>query len=191
MKEADRMATRNLVPLKLIVGLDPVTGFADYPNFNLISSETRKGMDWSKFLDVHGGGMHYDKTCGHKSEDVDSPFGTQICCICVPQNFATEALNLFPDTVKELTPVEFETFYDTKAHAHEPDETIDDQALNGLNAQRTLKVAVGQDVTALDARIVKALDPLDLTEAGVKKNDKLWTAVKAKQGIEISANVKL
>lgn len=181
--------SRDLVALKLDVGLDPVTGFAAYPNFNLISSETRKGMDWSKYLDTHGGGMHYDKACGHR-ETGDSPFGHQICCMCVPQNFATEALNLFPNTVSEMTPAEFETFHDTKAHAHEPDESVDEGILNGLNAQRTLKVAVGQDVTALDAKIVKALDPND-AEAGVKRNiKKSWSDAKTLQGITLNANVK-
>ncbi len=183
--------SRDLVALKLDVGLDAVTGFADYPNFNLISSETRKGMDWSKFLDVHGGGMHYDKNCGHR-ETGDSPFGHQICCMCVPQNFATEALNLFPNTVSEMTPAEFETFHDVKAHAHEPDESVDEGILNGLNAQRTLKVAVGQDVTALDAKIVKALDPNDITEAGVKRNvKKKWADVKVLQEITLNTNVKV
>ncbi len=185
------MAERTLVPLKLDVGLDDETGFADYPNFNLISSVTRKGMDWSKYLDVHGGGMHYDKTCGHKEETAESAFGHQICCICVPQDFATEALNLFPDTVTELTPAEFETFHDVKAHAHEPDELVDANVLNGLNAQRTLKVAVGQDVVDLDAKIVKALDPNDITEAGVRKNNKKkWTDIKSLQKIILQTNVK-
>ncbi len=181
---------RDLVALKLIVGTDPVTGHAEYPNFNLVSTTIRKGMDWSKYLDVFGGGMHYDKTCGHKDESVESPYGEQVCCMCVPQDFATEALNLFPAKVSELTPVEFEVFYDEKAHAHEPDETINDNALNGLNAQRTLKVAVGEDVTALDVRIRKALDPNDITEAGVKKNvKKTWNDAKTAEGINLTPNV--
>lgn len=185
------MAARNLVPLKLDVGIDPVTGFAEYPNFNLIFSVTRKGMDWSKYLDVHGGGMHYDKTCGHKDESVDSPYGHQICCMCVPQDFATEALNLFPDKVTTLTPAEFEVFHDVKAHAHEPDEKIDSDTLNGLNSQRSLKIAVAQDTTVLDAKIIKALDPND-AEPGVTKNvRKKWSDIRSVQGITLKENVKV
>ncbi len=181
---------RDLVPLKIDVGLDPVTGYADYPNFNLISTESRKGMDWSKFLDTHGGGMHYDKTCGHKEISADSPYGHQCCCLCVPQDFATEALDLFPDKVTAMTPAEFETFHDVKAHAHEPDENIDTDALNGLNAQRVLKLAVGHDVGVLDAKIVKALDPADKTEPGVKTNkSKRWADVKLLQGVNLKTNV--
>ncbi len=184
------MIDRDLVALKLDVGTDPTTGYADYPNFNLISSQARKGMDWSKYLDAHGGGMHYDKTCGHKEIAIDSPYGHQCCCMCVPQDFATEALSLFPDKVVAITPAEFETFHDVKAHAHEPDENVDTDTLNGLSAQRSLKVAVGQDVTALDAQIVKALDPADETEPGVKVNKKKkWAFVKLTQGVNLKANV--
>ncbi len=184
------MATRNLVALKVKVGIDPITGYAQYPNFNLISSAVRKDMDWSKYLDVHGGGMHYDKTCGHKEESVESPFGEQICCMCVPEDFATAALSLFPIIVTEQSEVEFETFYNTKAHAHEPDESIDEKTLNGLSAQRALKTALAQDTTVLDAKIAKALDPDD-KEAGVKKNvKKTWTDAKTAEGISLVATAK-
>ncbi len=186
------MATRNLVPLQIEVGIEDETGHAKYPNFNLVSSVARKGMDWSKYLDAYGGGMHYDKTSGHKEESVDSPYGNQICCMCVLQDFATEALALFPDTVKAITPLEFEAFYDDKAHAHEPDENIDTEVLNGLNAQRTLKVALTQDTTALDVKIAKALDPTNKEEAGVKKNlRKKWLDVKAVSGVNLKADGQL
>ncbi len=183
------MTVRNLVALRIDVGTEPDTGHALYPNFNLISSLTRKGMDWSKYIDVHGGGMQYDKTCGHKDEG-DSPYGHQICCMCVPQDFATEALNLFSDEVTAMTPAEFEIFHDVKAHAHEPDERVDAEALNGLNTQRALMVATSQDTTVLDAKIVEALDPSNSTTPGVKKNDKKkWLDAKAAQGINLKANV--
>ena len=189
------MAERDLVALKLDVGLDPTTGYAAYPNFNLISTVTRQGMDWAKYLDVHGGGMHYDKGCGHK-EVGDSPYGHQICCMCVPQAFATEALDLFPDKVTEMTPAEFEIFHDAKAHAHEPDEQIDTDRLNGLAAQRSLMVATEKTaedtarIAALDVVVVKALDPEDATESGVKRNlKKRWLDVKTAISVNLVANV--
>jgi hypothetical protein len=180
------MAVKNLVALKVIVKLDPTNGQALYPNFNLISSSTRKGMDWSKYIDVHGSGWHYDKTSGHREETVDSPQGEQIACLCVPQDFATEALSSFPSVVTEMTETEFEDFHDNKAHAHEPAESISTDILNGLSAQRNLMVATGKDVTALDAKIGKALDPLDKSEPGVVENKKkMWVDAKATQGIAL------
>lgn len=180
------MAVRELVALRIDVGLNGTTGHAEYPNFNKVSTATRKGMDWSKYLDVHGSGMHYDKTCGHQDETAESPHGHQCCHICVPADFAAEALILFPKTVHECTDAEFEAFYNNKAHAHEPDEVVNTDALNGLAVQRSLMVAVGQDVTALDARIAKALDPADDSEAGVKVNkNRTWALAGAKRGITV------
>jgi hypothetical protein len=189
------MADRDLVALKLDVGIDPTNGYAEYPNFNLISTQTRKGMDWSKYLDVHGGGMHYDKNCGHKDVG-DSPYGHQFCCMCVPQAFATEALDLFPDKVTAMTPAEFELFYDAKAHAHEPDEQIDTERLNGLSAQRILMVATQKTaedtarIAAFDVVVAKALDPEDASEAGVKWNrKKRWADVKTSTAVNLVTNV--
>jgi hypothetical protein len=149
-------------------------------------------MDWSKYIDVHGNGMHYDKTCGHKEDSAESPFGHQFCCLCVPEAFAYEALALFPTKVFEITEVDFEDFHDNKAHAHEPDESISADILNGLSARRSLMVALektvgdAEAIAKLDIKIAKALDPLDKTEQGVLKNDnRLWADSKAVKGIEL------
>ncbi len=183
---------RDLVPLKVVIGLDPVTGHALYPEFNLIEADIRQNMDWSKYLDVHGGGMHYDKTCGHKEDSIDSPYGVQHCCFCVPASFATEALRLFPDVVSELTDVEFELFHDVKAHAHEPDETVDGEVLNSLSARKQLMEGRLQDTTALDADIDAALDPNNKEVAGVRKNvNKKWVDKKAVQGVNLVALPKV
>jgi hypothetical protein len=154
-------------------------------------------MDWSKYIDVHGGGWHYDNSAGHREETAESPFGHQWACLCVPQDFATEALALFPDTVSEITPVEFEVFHDSKAHAHEPDENIDTDRLNGLAAQRGLMKSVEktaedtQRIAELDVVITKALDPEDDTVPGVKKNiTKKWADVKATTNVNLKANVR-
>lgn len=180
------MAARELVALRLDVGLDDVTGHAKYPNFNKVTPATRKNMDWSKYIDVHGSGMHYNKTCGHQDDTPESPYGHQQCCICVPADFAGEALALFPDTVHECTAAEFEDFYNNKAHAHEPTELVDTDALNGLAAQRSLMVSLEQDTSALDAKIAKALNPADETERGIRPNpNKTWASVKAKRGIAV------
>lgn len=177
---------RELVALRLDVGLDDVTGHAKYPNFNKIAPATRKGMDWSKYIDVHGSGMHYNKACGHKDDTPESPYGHQQCCICVPADFAVEALALFPDVVHECTAIEFEEFYNNKAHAHEPDDIIDSDVLIGLSAQRKLMKDFGKDTTSLDLKIERALDSNITTERGVRKNsNKKWADVSAKKGITI------
>jgi hypothetical protein len=182
---------RELVGLKIDVGQDALTGHAKYPNFNKITDATRKGMDWSKYIDVHGSGMHYDKTCGHQ-DDGDTPYSHQCCCICVPADFAAEALALFPDVVSPCSDAEFETFHDTKAHAHEPEQHIDTDVLSGLAAQRSLMVAMEKTsadteaIAVLDAKIIKALDPADETERGIRTNgNKTWKQVSAKRGITV------
>jgi hypothetical protein len=65
---------RELVAIRIDVGLDETTGHAKYPNFNKVTPATRKNMDWSKYIDVHGSGMHYNKTCGHQDDTAESPY---------------------------------------------------------------------------------------------------------------------
>jgi hypothetical protein len=106
--------------------------------------------------------------------------------ICVPPDFAAEALALFPGVVHECTAAEFEAFYDNKAHAHEPEDIIDTDTLNGLAAQRGLMKSLGQDTDALDAKITMALDPANKTENGVRKNvNRRWADVKTARGITV------
>jgi hypothetical protein len=180
------MAVRDLVAIKVIIKQDPTNGQALYPNFNEITSVTRNGMDWSKFIDVAGGGWHYDKACGHKEESVDSPFGEQIGCLCVPVAFAVEALNLFPGVVSKMTANEFAVFNDDKAHAHEDAEKVDTDTLNGLSARRQLMKVRNKDTTELDKQIDRALNPLIKEEMGVRKNDtKLWADAVGVNGINL------
>jgi hypothetical protein len=166
------MAVKELVPIKVDIGLRDTDGSADYPNFNLVSAEARKGMDWSKFIDTHGTGWCYDQMCGHREDGgAESPVGHQCGCICVPEAFALEAIALFPTKVTRMTAAEYETFHNMKGHIRDDEELVDTDVLNGLNAQRNLMVATGKDTTALDARITKALDPAQETEMGVRKNN--------------------
>jgi hypothetical protein len=179
------MAVKELVPLKVSIGLKAVDGSAEYPNFNLVSAAVRKGMDWSKYIDVHGTGWCYDQMCGHKEDGgVDSPVGHQCGCMCVPEDFALEAVNLFPATVSRMTPSEYATFHDTKGHVRDDEETIDAEVLNGLAARRNLMIARGVSTTTLDKQIDRALDPLQETEMGVRKNkDKKFVDFAVNRGI--------
>ncbi len=178
------MATRDLVALRFNAGLHTKEdkgkghsiGHAKYPDFNQVSETTRKGMDWAQYIDAYGIGMQYDKACGHKEEG-ETPFGQQCCVVAVPQDFATEALTLLPGELTQLTPVEFEAFYNDKAHAHEPTEHVDKDALDAITA----KEAVGLSVPEMD----DALDP-NKEARGIRKNHrKVWADFKVKVGVNI------
>lgn len=175
---------RDLVALRFHAGLhteDNVAkghkiGHAKYPDFNQVSESTRKGMDWCKYIDAFGIGMQYDKDCGHKEEG-DTPFGEQCCVVAVPQDFATEALGLFPGELTPLTPVEFEAFYNDKAHAHESADHIDKDVLDAITAKEGLSIAVPEKANAIDR---------NHPDRGIRKNDrKVWADFKVKAGVNI------
>ncbi len=175
---------RNLVALKFNVGLHTEDnmakghkiGHAKYPDFNQIDIEIRKGMDWCCYIDSFGIGMQYDKACGHK-EAGDTPVGQQCCVIAVPEDFAIEALSLFPDDLTKLTSLEFKTFYNDKAHAHESADHIDQDVLDAITAKEGLSIAVPEKANALDR---------DHPDRGIRKNDrKIWADFKKKVGVTI------
>lgn len=178
------MAIRSLVALRFNAGLHTSDdnakghkiGHAKYPDFNQVNLATRKGMDWSHYIDSFGIGMQYDKGCGHK-EDGDTPYGEQCCVIAVPQDFATEALSLFPGELTQLTPAEFETFYNKKAHAHENTEHVDRDVLDAIKAKEDIGLSVPEKANATN--------PNHLNR-GIRKNyNKIWTDFKVKAGVEI------
>ncbi len=178
------MAVRDLVALKFNAGLHDKenkvkgwkTGHAKYPDFNQISEANRGGMDWCEFIDAYGIGMQYDKACGHK-EVGDTPVGQQCCVVAVPQAFATEALGLFPGELTQLTPVEFEAFYNDKAHAHEPVDLIDNDVLEAIKAKEDLALAVPEKANAIDR--------LHL-DRGIRKNiNKVWADFKTRVGVNV------
>jgi hypothetical protein len=125
-------------------------GHAEYPDLNQLSAASRRGMDWCEYIDAYGIGIQYDKACGHKEHSVESPHGQQCCVIAVEQAFATEAMALFPSRFTQLTPAEFEDFYDNKAHAHEQDEHIDKDVLDAIESKERLNLAVPEKARAID-----------------------------------------
>lgn len=173
----------NLIALKFQVGLHTVdtkdhkAGHAKYPDFNQVSLANRNGMDWCNFIDSRGIGMQADKTSGHRELSFDSPLGEQTCVIAVPQAFATEALALFPDTLAQLTPAEFETFYNDKAHKHEPIETVDTDVLNAIKLKEDLGLAVPEKTNAID--------PKNDAPGIVENKRKTWAKNKLLAGHEI------
>jgi hypothetical protein len=172
---------RDLVPIKVKIGLKS-NGHAKYPNFNQLYTVQVKGMDWAHYVDTMGLSWHYDKTSGHKEDTADSPFGQQWGMLIVPKEFADEAILAFPDTVSKMTEVECEDFYDNKAHAHEPDELVDEIALKAFEIKEKMGVSLSSEEKI---KKDKALDPNDPTP-GIKKNlNKKWVDFKALKGVNI------
>ena len=175
---------RELIALKFNVGLHTEKnekkgwkiGHAKYTDFNQINLATRKNMDSCQYIDAFGNGLQYDKACGHREEG-DTPYGWQCCVIAVPQNFATEALELFSEELTQLTPAEFETFYNDKAHAHESEDHIDKEVLDAIKAKEDLSIDVPEKVNALDR---------NHPNRGIRKNhNKTWSDFKIKPEVEI------
>lgn len=159
------MATE-LVPIKVKLGL----------KYTSKGERRCKYPDWSKVpmkandpsYKVHKIGWRYDK-CGHNKEREDSPTGMQWGFSLVEEEFAKQAVQVFPDEVFILTPEEAEDMWDNKIHCEQSEEKRDVNTLQALQAELTLRKELGDDVTEIKAKIRKALDPDD-DEPGVKKN---------------------
>ena len=65
---------------------------------------------------------------GHADNDLDSPAGIQYGVLVVPKVFADEAIAQFPTLCTKLTESELATFWNQRAHKHEPDEIIDERS---------------------------------------------------------------
>ena len=84
------MATE-LVGIKVKIGQCGVTGCAKYPDFSKLACVQASPLDWSKYVDVHGLGWHYD-CCGHQEDEDGSPAGMQWGMLIIPETFADEAV---------------------------------------------------------------------------------------------------
>lgn len=176
----------DLVPIKVRIGLRP-NGHADHPDFNLLPPEVRDGgLDWSIYIDRFGIGWHYDKVCGHKETDAGNPdvpadhghrcteFGVQYACTLVPEPFALAAVAKFPGAVAIIDETSFESFYDDRAHAQEPDILRDADVLRAIRDQMALEadpLVTTPEPTLSEKRArTDALDPDVQSVRGVRKN---------------------
>jgi hypothetical protein len=71
-----------------------------------------------------------------------------------------------------------EEFYDNHCHAHEPEETVDDRVIAGINA----KTGAGIALSATDQKALKSDDP---TPGIVWNPNKRWASHKELRGINI------
>jgi hypothetical protein len=159
----------------------------DYPDFNSLDSVLRNNLDWCYFVDQFGG-WHYDKLSGFgEADDVNindphnNPDSTcQYGCFLAPKDFAKAAIEKFPDRVFELNEELWEKFYDDRAHVDEPDEIIDQNVINTINAKKSL----GLRITNRD---LDALDP-DKPIPGITHNmKKRWKDVKSRRKVTITS----
>lgn len=173
----------NLVPIKVKLGTRR-NGEADHPNFNILSVVQSSGVDWSKYIDINGSGWLYDNSCGHKEfrtegNEWDSPNGIQWAIALVPQQFATEAIAVYPDKVEQIDELRCEAFYDSYHAKDFDEEEIDTDKLNAIKAKEDAGVLLSP--ADLDAR-----NPVTETR-GIRKNKrKHWVDFKAMKGYTIA-----
>ena len=139
----------------------------------------RHGLDWSKYIDTYGTGWHYD-CCGHQDVEAGSPSGQQWGMLLVPEDFADQAILLFPLVVSKMTEVEAKDFYDNKVTKKVSEEIINNEILQGIK----LKQDMGIQLTADQ---LKAIDPNDDMPGIVKNKKKSFDDLKALKDISIKS----
>ena len=159
---------REGVGIKVKIGLKLNGRDALYPNWDNLplaktgTPESHQIVKWE-----------YEKTFGHKEDNGgDSPVGVQWGMMIVTEQFADEAVAMYPTVVKKMTAPETETFWDTRVMAHIDDNLYDSKTINDLLSEITAHEVVGSDInliTVLKNRLKNAIDP-DHAEKGIKKN---------------------
>lgn len=168
-----------VVPIKVKIGLKE-DGHADYPDWYKLPLAQNETPASNMFF-----GWKYDKTCGHKEGGIDSPYGMQWGMVLVSGQFAIQAVATFPDLVTILTEAEAAEFWDNKVTAHIPEVKHDNNVLQALQVELSLKESLGQDTNDLKIKIGKALDPDDI-EVGIKRNkEKKFADAKIHLGFSI------
>jgi len=154
---------REMVPIKVKIGLKP-NGNAKYPDFNQLQIVENSELDWSYYVDVQGLGWEYDKTSGHRENTPSSPVGQQWGVLVIPEEFANQAIAMFPNDIESINETELEDFYNNKAHIYDDEETVDEKVLHSIKIKQDLEIE-------LTPQQLKALDPND-DAPGLRKNKK-------------------
>lgn len=167
-----------LVPLQVRIGLK-ANRQHDFPPFNELDATLRDNMDWSYFVDKFGG-WHYDQVAGHSDDDSvnDSPRGTWLGLLLVPDDFAQAAVARWPARCFIKTEVEAEALYNERCHIRDPEIKEDVDVLQAIKAKRDL--AIPEEQADRDA-----LDPDHLTRGRRRNTRKTWAGFKSAEGITI------
>jgi hypothetical protein len=160
----------NGVPIRVKIGLRP-NGHADHPDWTTLplagnGSREEKEQAVSAHQIIK---WRYDNTSGHQDDTADSPRGMQWGMMVVSQQFALEAVAKFPSLVTVMTDAQAQDFWDNRVYARTPPVKYDTDVLNGLALERQLRQARNLDLTEIDSRIDKALDPSN-PAMGVREN---------------------
>lgn len=162
--------------IKIVIGLSG--NRHQYPDFSTLDVVRQSGLDWSYYVDQNGLGWQYDKCCDHRTHTQESPYGQQFGMLVVEPQFAVEACQMFPDLCVKLTEAEVEDFWNNHAHAHEPDEILNTDILQGIKAKQDL----GIELTDGQQRALDANDP----SPGITRNTrKVWATAKEQFGVSI------
>ena len=154
-----------------------------YPDFDKITPAYRGNVRWQEFIDRFGG-WHYDQCCDFMETDEESPDeGVKIGCFLVPEEFATEAVQLFEDVVTVIDEPVFEKFYDDRAHVHEPVEKIDADTVNALRAKYGQTGPLDPSVMTQEEQ--EMLDPEHPRLGIVKNKNRKFADMKAKRKLSL------
>lgn len=178
------------VAIKVKIGLKP-NGYADYPDWTTmpLASGGSNMAAREALVRAHQIVRWVYDQCGHEEELPDSPRGMQWGMMIVTQQFADEAKAIWPDRIIVLTEAEAQDFWENRCHQHLPALRVDNDILSGLKTMRDLYVARGNAlaITALDARIDKALDPDDPEPGVAREPRKRWATAKTAMGFSVKA----
>lgn len=170
---------RELAAIKVRIGIKTSgakAGHHQYPDFGQLPCVVAGGMDWSRYVDLHGEGWHYDNISGHRDDDDDSPFGQQFGMLLVPAEFAEQAVAMFPATVSRLSESECSIFYESRVTARQPEFLENVETLQAIAAKRQ----IGLPETEADK---DAINP-DHPSPGIVRNPrKAWADFKQKCGL--------
>ena len=174
-----------LTAIQVRIGLRPEGG-ALYPDFNQLPVVQASRRDWTVYVDQEGLGWHYDHTSGHGQDDPPrSPRGIQLGMLVIPEQFAIEAIAQFPTQCSRLTEAQATTFHDDKSQIRMADEDLNAEILNSLRQERELLrdlAAAGDDVTTqvteLQAKTRRALNPDDIEPGKIRNRNRRWATRK-------------
>ena len=135
-----------------------------YPSFRDLSDTDLKGRKPHDIINEDGIGFMINKA---ENLGTGAAYGEAIAL--VPPAFAKAVVGTV-DSCEACTDAQCRAFLDTKHFAHTEMEKRDAGALESLNAERSLRQARGEDLTAIDARIDNALNP-DHPEPGIRRRN--------------------
>ena len=172
-----------LVPIKVRIGLRTRNErlLHDHPDFNTLPIELRDGLDWSHYVDKFGG-WKYDNVAGHSDHDPDndSPNGTWLGLLLVPEDFARAAVEKFPEQCSFLTEAECEAFYQNRHTFDQPEVNDDTETLQAIAAKRAAGISE-------DDQDRNAMDP-DHPSRGRRRNKtKTFAGYKKQRGITVKS----